>query len=134
MAKGTEWVSAQVSENLEPRLASNARGLFKTHVQVEQTRKDHSPFVITQDGGSEGFSLHGGPLTSTGDFNPYLQYRCVAGKPYNTLLAMSVQLSDHNAGDGGFGVVKGSHKLNFPMPSALAEGRCVQSLDTRWCE
>ena len=47
----------------------------------------------------------GGPLTDQGDFNPGLQYRCIGGKIWNTLLATSVQLCDHNEGDGGFAVV-----------------------------
>ena len=41
---------------------------------------------------------------------------------WNSLLAMSVCLCDANAGDGGFCVVRGSHKLNFAMPDAFANG------------
>jgi hypothetical protein len=41
---------------------------------------------------------------------------------FNSLLAMSVQLSDHDAGAGGFAVVRGSHKINLPMPEAFANG------------
>mmetsp|Transcript_55187 Transcript_55187/g.178898 ORF Transcript_55187/g.178898 Transcript_55187/m.178898 type:complete len:403 (-) Transcript_55187:427-1635(-) len=89
-------------------------------------RMDHLPFVISQRRGSEGFSLHGGPLTTAGRFNPALQYRCVNGQIYNSLLAMSVQLSDHNAGDGGFCVLPGTHKMNFPVPDALVHGRNFQ--------
>jgi len=85
-------------------------------------RLDHLPLLISQQRGSEGFKLHGGPLTSSGDFNPMLQYRCVNGKFYNSLLAMSVQLSDHNDGDGGFCVVRGSHKMNFTPPDAFVHG------------
>lgn len=89
-------------------------------------RMDHLPFVISQKRGSEGFSLHGGPLTAAGKFNPTLQYRCEQGQIYNSLLAMSVQLSDHNAGDGGFCVLPGSHKMNFPTPVDLVHGRAFQ--------
>eukprot|EP00913_Durusdinium_trenchii_P002702 g2500.t1 len=77
-------------------------------------RMDHLPLVVTSKKGSEGFHLHGGPLTEAGAFNPTLQYRCVNGEFYNSLLAMSVQLVDHAQGDGGFCVIRGSHKLNFP--------------------
>ena len=35
---------------------------------------------------------------------------------YNTLLAVSVQLTSAKVGDGGFCIVKGSHKANFPCP------------------
>jgi hypothetical protein len=85
-------------------------------------RMDHLPFAIMQGKGSEGFGLHGGPLTGTGGFNPALQYRCEKGEIYNSLLAMSVQLSDHKAGDGGFCVVRGSHKMNFPLPDDFRNG------------
>lgn len=85
-------------------------------------RMDHLPLAILQNEGSEGFALHGGPLTGDGRFNPSLQFRCVGGELFNSLLAMSVVLSDHNAGDGGFCVVRGSHKSNFPVPKAFVDG------------
>lgn len=89
----------------------------------EGYRLDHQPMVICQNTNSEGFSLHGGPLTSSGDINPILQYRCSqSGTFFNTLLAMSVQLSDHNEGDGGFVAIPGSHKLNLAVPDEIAEG------------
>merc|ERR1719265_58323 len=83
---------------------------------------DHMPLVLLQNKGSEGFALHGGPLTEAGRFNPMLQYRCVGGELFNSLLAVSVQLSDHGPGDGGFCVVRGSHKSNFPLPRGFADG------------
>lgn len=85
-------------------------------------RMDHLPLIITSYKGSEGFHLHGGPLTEAGHFNPTLQYRCVNGQFYNSLLAMSVQLVDHAPGDGGFCVIRGSHKLNFPVPPDFLHG------------
>ena len=44
---------------------------------------------------------------------------------WNTLLAVSVVLVDHNEGDGGFCVVRGSHKLNFPVPPDMATGEAL---------
>lgn len=89
----------------------------------EGYRMDHLPLLISQHKGSEGFHLHGGPLTSTGRLNPTLQYRCDShGTMYNSLVAMAVQLSDHPEGSGGFCVVRGSHKLNVPMPGAFVHG------------
>ena len=41
---------------------------------------------------------------------------------WNSLLAMSVCLCDVDSSDGGFCVVRGSHKLNFAMPDAFANG------------
>eukprot|EP00929_Paragymnodinium_shiwhaense_P090278 TRINITY_DN50434_c0_g1_i1.p1 TRINITY_DN50434_c0_g1~~TRINITY_DN50434_c0_g1_i1.p1 ORF type:complete len:333 (-),score=52.54 TRINITY_DN50434_c0_g1_i1:131-1129(-) len=89
-------------------------------------RMDHLPFVILQNKGSEGFSLHGGPLNAKGKLNPTLQYRCEDGAFYNSLMAMSVQLSDHGPGDGGFCAVRGSHKMKFPMPAAFQHGEAFQ--------
>ena len=91
----------------------------------EGYRMDHQPLVITQQAHSEGFSLHGGPIKGQGlgAFNPELQYRFVNGECWTSLLAVSVQLCDHGgAEDGGFCVVRGSHKLNLPVPSDLADG------------
>ena len=62
-------------------------------------------------------------MADPGNFNPELQYACRGGKIWNSLLAMSVCLCDVNAGDGGFCVVRGSHKLNFAMPDAFAIGQ-----------
>ena len=90
-------------------------------------RMDHQPLLIAQDADSEGFSLHGGPISGddgvpNGRFNPELQYRCVNGDMWNSLLAVSVQLCDHNEGEGDFVVVRGSHKLNLPVPADFANG------------
>jgi hypothetical protein len=90
----------------------------------EGYRMDHLPLLISQHKGSEGFHLHGGPLTSTGRLNPTLQYRCDShGTMYNSLVAMAVQLSDHPEGSGGFCVVRGSHKLNLAMPGKFVHGK-----------
>ena len=95
----------------------------------EGYRLDHLPLIIASDEGAEGFALHGGPLHADGALNPSLQYRWAGGgRAYNSLLAASVQLCDHDAGDGGFVVVPGSHKLNVPVPDALTHG------DGAWAE
>lgn len=90
-------------------------------------RLDHQPLVLLQDAGSEGFALHGGPISgddgvSAGVFNPELQYRCVNGQPWSSLLAMAVHLVDAPHGAGGFCVVRGSHKANFAVPTRFASG------------
>ena len=82
----------------------------------------HPPWPLPQERDSEGFSLHGGPITPDGRFNPTLQYRCEQGQLWTSLLAVSFQLSDHNPGDGGFCVLRGSHKLNLPVPADVANG------------
>lgn len=93
----------------------------------EGYRLDHQPLIIAQDKASEGFSLHGGPISGDdgqpkGRFNPELQYRSVNGELWTSLLAVSVHLVDHGPGDGGFCIVRGSHKLNFPVPADVASG------------
>ena len=92
----------------------------------EGYRMDHQPLLIAQERDSEGFSLHGGPVMHreghvAGRFNPELQYRCEGGEIWTSLLGLSLQLCDH-PGDGGFCVVRGSHKLNLPMPADVANG------------
>ncbi|KAJ1461562.1 hypothetical protein M885DRAFT_506573 [Pelagophyceae sp. CCMP2097] len=105
-----------------PKLAK-----YVTAMCGEGYRLDHQPLVLIQDKASEGFSLHGGPISgedgqSAGVFNPELQYRCVNGQPWSSLLAMSVHIVDAPEDAGGFCVVKGSHKLNFPVPAHYAAG------------
>lgn len=86
-------------------------------------RMDHLPFVLAQECGAEGFRLHGGTVDcETGEYNPHLAYTCHGGNVRAALLGCSVVLTDHNAGDGGFCVVPGSHKSHFQMPSAMLDG------------
>jgi len=99
---------------------------YLTEFCGEGYRMDHLPFVILQRKGSEGFQLHGGPLDGKGKLNPSLQYRCEGGSFFNTLVGMSVQLSDHNPDGGGFCVVRGSHKMKFALPDAFKHGRIGQ--------
>ena len=58
----------------------------------------HQPLLVVQDSNSEGFQLHGGPVvnngTPNGAFSPELQYRCVNGQFWTSLLAISVQVRD----------------------------------------
>ena len=112
-----------------PPVALTPLLLAPSHLQCgEGYRMDHQPLLVAQEANSEGFSLHGGPISgggedaSDGRFNPELQYRFVNGEMWTSLLAASVQLCDHNPGDGGFCVVRGSHKLNLPVPSDFANG------------
>ena len=62
-------------------------------------------------------------MADPGHFNPELQYSCRGGVIWNSLLAMAACLCDTNAGDGGFCVIKGSHKLNLAMPDDFATGQ-----------
>lgn len=75
---------------------------------------DHLPFILAQDHGAEGFQLHGGTVDCiSGEYNPHLAYSYQHGMIRTALLGCNVMLTDHNAGDGGFCVVPGSHKSNF---------------------
>jgi len=116
-----EWPKPQC-DPFRSLLAHSRLLPYFTELCGEGYRMDHMPFVIMQRKGSEGFSLHGGPLNGKGKMNPTLQYRCEDGAFYNSLVAMSVQLSDHNPGDGGFCVVRGSHKIKFPLPDSFMHG------------
>jgi ectoine hydroxylase-related dioxygenase (phytanoyl-CoA dioxygenase family) len=84
---------------------------------------DHLPFILAQDTNSEGFHLHGGSIDcATGEYSPAVAYSCVQNRIYTPLLAVSVALVDVKQGDGGFVVVPGSHKANFPTPSSMIHG------------
>jgi ectoine hydroxylase-related dioxygenase (phytanoyl-CoA dioxygenase family) len=86
-------------------------------------RMDHLPFVIMQNQGAEGFQLHGGTIDcSSGDYNPHLAYACYQSSIRCALLGCNVILTNHDAGDGGFCIVPGSHKSNFKMPNGMVDG------------
>lgn len=90
-------------------------------------RMDHLPLVLAQDKGAEGFQLHGGTIDcGTGEYNPFLAYSCHHGKIQSALLGVNVMLADHNAGDGGFCIVPGSHKSNFKMPNKMMDGELYE--------
>lgn len=87
-------------------------------------RMDHMPFVIAQNKGSEGFSLHGGTIdVRSGEYNHSLAYNCASmGVIRCSLMAVSIVLSHHPPGSGGFCVVRGSHKSNFKAPPSMIDG------------
>lgn len=82
-----------------------------------------------QKKGAEGFALHGGPLDRHGDPDFFLTYHVHKDRIRTSLLAAAIQLSDVNAGDGGFCVLRGSHKANFPVPDSLVA--CPSPKDVR---
>lgn len=95
---------------------------YLTELLGEGYRMDHLPLVIASNQGADGFNLHGGTIDPKGQYVPHLAYTYSHGKMHNALLACSVQLSRHGPGDGGFVVVPGSHKSNFPTPGSLEHG------------
>jgi len=84
-------------------------------------RLDHSPLMIAQSKGSEGHTLHGGAVTESGEPAWPLAYEFRHGQMRNQLLTVCMQLTEAGPGDGGFCVVPGSHKSNFPIPPDLAD-------------
>jgi ectoine hydroxylase-related dioxygenase (phytanoyl-CoA dioxygenase family) len=75
-------------------------------------RLDHGPGLIGAVPGTEGHILHGGGEPH--DASQYYYHK--NGRMYNGLSVVSWQLTDVNAGDGGFCCVPGSHKSNYPCP------------------
>ena len=95
----------------------------------EGYRLDHSPLIIAQEKGSEGFSLHGGSINPDGVLTPDLLYVQKNNTIYNTLIASSFFLTDQGKGDGGFCVVDGSHKINFAPTSEIMNGEDPEFLE-----
>lgn len=79
-------------------------------------RLDHSPLLISMKEGSEGHTLHGGAVSETGA----PAYDCRQGSIRTQLLTISINLTPTGPGDGGFCIVPGSHKANFPTPGTPA--------------
>ena len=84
-------------------------------------RLDHKPVLFTQPHGAEGFDLHGGAITAEGRYNFPISYHCHGGEIVCNLINVAVQLTASPAGSGGFVVVPGSHKSNFPSPKSVSE-------------
>ena len=82
-------------------------------------RLDHNPLCILQDPGAEGFEFHGGSTLDDGSWNHPLGYDFKHGKMRCNLLAFAVHLTDVNEGDGGFAIIRGSHKSNYKCPIAM---------------
>ena len=88
-------------------------------------RLDHAHTVLVQETGCEGFTLHG----STGpSFDPNQYYIVRDRKMHNGLTVVAWQTMDVKASDGGFCLVPGSHKSNFPMPAALCRNELYPEL------
>ena len=90
------------------------------HAMVgEGYRMDHLPLLIQQAPGADGFVFHGGKMNDDGSWCDELAYAWNQGKMYNRLLAVSVALTRTEPGDGGFCVIRGSHKSNMPCPGEV---------------
>jgi hypothetical protein len=75
-------------------------------------RFDHGPHFIGGIKGTVGLRLHG-----AGDpHRPYVAYHHQDGQMYCGGVTVSWNLTDAQAGDGGFACVPGSHKSRYPMP------------------
>ena len=82
-------------------------------------RLDHNPLLIQQAPGAEGFEMHGGAMTDDGKRNWPLGYAVHDGEMRCELLAVTVALTPVKEGEGGFVVVRGSHKSAFPAPKSV---------------
>lgn len=94
-------------------------------------RLDHSPLMIAMEKGAEGHTLHGGAVTEAGEPAWTLAYEFRHGQMRNQLLTVCLQLSHAAPGDGGFCVVPGSHKANFPVPPVFAALQTRAALTSR---
>ena len=91
-------------------------------------RMDQGPFMYTSTAGytgepGGGMSLHGGQTWGVhegqngGGMGAY--YRYANGVMRTGMVVCAFQLSDVEAGDGGFGCIPASHKSNFIMPAEV---------------
>lgn len=78
-------------------------------------RHDHGPLLIGMKVGSEGHYLHG----SGEPYSPVVAYHHQNGRMFCGGVTVAWQLRDVNPGDGGFAIVPGSHKSNYPCPPGV---------------
>lgn len=81
----------------------------------ERFRLDHD-YAIFLKPGHTGLKLHG---PHTVPFDPCHYYRCDNGQIRCGLTVVTWSLTDVPSGAGGFAVVAGSHKSNFPCPADI---------------
>ena len=83
-------------------------------------RLDHDYAMVIRPGSSEkgATHIHGGHTP----YNASRIYSCINGAIHSTETAVSYALTDVRPGDGGMGVIPGSHKANFPLPWAADPG------------
>ena len=86
---------------------------------------DHSPFILCGGKGSEGLRLHG--ATSI-HFMGVEFYTYANGVMRCGMIACQYQLRDVNPGDGGFCVMPGSHKANYPCPQEILHYEADQEI------
>lgn len=66
--------------------------------------------------GCPGLSLHGGGHFDGGGQDTTFLYRHHNGRIFGGLTVVSFALTDVSEEEGGFAVIPGSHKANFPLP------------------
>ena len=93
-----------------PRIVSYVADLVGS-----QFRYDHGHAMLMRKG-LRPFALHGGAVP----WLPGIRYEVADGQIHAELLVVAYALSDVGEGDGGLCVIPGSHKSNFPCPSAFA--------------
>ncbi len=83
-------------------------------------RLDHEYAMLFKPRCGKGgaFHIHGGGTP----FRPGQLYSCHNGAIHSGETVVSYALTDINPGDGGLGVVPGSHKANFALPWAASPG------------
>jgi hypothetical protein len=79
-------------------------------------RLDHGPLLIGAEAGTEGHLLHG----AGEPWAHVVAYHHQNGRMYCAGVTVAWQLADVNPGDGGFAIVPGSHKANYPTPRECA--------------
>jgi hypothetical protein len=80
-------------------------------------RLDHSPVVFYAHKGTEGLKLHGPGY----NFDGAQYYVFKNGIMRCGMVSFQYQLAGINPGDGGFCCIPGSHKANYPCPTAILE-------------
>jgi ectoine hydroxylase-related dioxygenase (phytanoyl-CoA dioxygenase family) len=79
-------------------------------------RMDHAPALFVADQGAEGLAIHGATSRSPAQSAAYVYAN---GKMQCGLVAVEFCLTPHEEGEGGFAVIAGSHKANFPVPQGI---------------
>jgi ectoine hydroxylase-related dioxygenase (phytanoyl-CoA dioxygenase family) len=84
----------------------------------EGMRLDHSYAIFMRKNAiaSSSHHLHNGGTP----FDPSQYYLVRDGQIFSTLVVVSFALTDVKPGDGGFCVIPGSHKSNFPLPKTIS--------------
>ena len=94
----------------------------------EGHRLDMEPVGIVMEAGDEGGPLHGGGSDRASFAQSAFWH---AGRFYTGMVTVEFFLTPQGPGDGGLGIISGSHKAELPLPASMNGGGAAHKAVTQ---